>query len=64
MLFLPVSLYPIVVAARQAERYEENEGERSSLLWAGGSAQREEQRGKVVKAALYGLQVFYSFFIM
>ncbi|KAK5134397.1 hypothetical protein LTR08_006577 [Meristemomyces frigidus] len=28
------------------------------------SAQAEEKKGKVVKAALYGLQVFYSFFIM
>ncbi|KAK0258975.1 copper transpport protein [Friedmanniomyces endolithicus] len=28
------------------------------------SAQAEEQKGKVVKAALYGVQVFYSFFIM
>ncbi|KAK1067607.1 copper transpport protein [Friedmanniomyces endolithicus] len=39
--------------------------ERRSLLWAtGSSAQAEEQKGKVVKAALYGVQVFYSFFIM
>ncbi|KAK0298771.1 copper transpport protein [Friedmanniomyces endolithicus] len=28
------------------------------------SAQAEEQKGKVVKAALYGVQVFYSFFVM
>ena len=39
--------------------------ERSSLLWAtGNTAQAEEQKGKVIKAALYGVQVFYSFFIM
>ncbi|KAK3675858.1 copper transpport protein [Recurvomyces mirabilis] len=40
-------------------------GERGSLLGFSGSAvQAEEQKGKVVKAALYGIQVFYSFFIM
>ena len=38
--------------------------ERRSLLWAGSSAQAEEKKGKVIKAALYGVQVFYSFFIM
>ncbi|KAK1823279.1 copper transpport protein [Friedmanniomyces endolithicus] len=44
---------------------EDGGDERRSLLWAtGSSAQAEEQKGKVVKAALYGVQVFYSFFIM
>jgi len=39
--------------------------ESSSLLWSTGqSAQQVEQRSKVVKAAFYALQVFYSFFIM
>ncbi|KAK3648768.1 copper transpport protein [Elasticomyces elasticus] len=39
--------------------------ERSSLLWATGStAQAEEKKGKVIKAAFYAVQVFYSFFIM
>ena len=38
--------------------------ERSSLLWAGGAAQKEQQKGKLVMAAFYGVQVFYSFFIM
>jgi len=33
-------------------------------LWVGSSAQAEEKKGKVVKAALYAVQVFYSFFIM
>ncbi|EMC95245.1 hypothetical protein BAUCODRAFT_35237 [Baudoinia panamericana UAMH 10762] len=28
------------------------------------TAQAEEQKGRLVKAALYGVQVFYSFFIM
>merc|ERR1711988_1604594 len=28
------------------------------------TAEAEEKKGKVVKAALYGIQVFYSFFIM
>ena len=40
------------------------DGEGSSLLWAGNAAQAEERKGKLVKAALYGVQVFYSFFIM
>lgn len=41
-------------------------GEQSSLLWmtAGNTAEAEEKKGKIVKAALYGIQVFYSFFIM
>lgn len=38
--------------------------ELSSLPWSGRNARTEEQRAKIVKAALYGLQVFYSFFIM
>ena len=39
------------------------ENERSPL-WSGNAAAAEEQKGKLVKAALYGIQVFYSFFIM
>nr|OQO30581.1 hypothetical protein B0A51_01207 [Rachicladosporium sp. CCFEE 5018] len=39
-------------------------GERSSLLWVGQGRGAEEQTGRVVKAAFYGVQVFYSFFIM
>jgi len=42
----------------------EGDGEHSSLLWAGQSARAERQKGKLVKSVLYGLQVFYSFFIM
>jgi hypothetical protein len=38
--------------------------ERHSLLTAGNSVVSEEKKGKTVKAALYGVQVFYSFFIM
>jgi hypothetical protein len=38
--------------------------ERSSLLWAGNAAEAEEKTGRLVKAAFYGVQVFYSFFIM
>ena len=38
--------------------------ERHSLLATGNAAAAEEKKGKTVKAALYGLQVFYSFFIM
>lgn len=38
--------------------------ESSSLLWPGRSARGVERRSKLVKAALYAIQVFYSFFIM
>lgn len=37
---------------------------RSSLLWSGKNAQQAETKVKLVKAALYAVQVFYSFFIM
>ncbi|KAF2772026.1 hypothetical protein EJ03DRAFT_387836 [Teratosphaeria nubilosa] len=48
-----------------ARKGADDEGERSSLLRVvGGSVRAEEQKGKVVKAVLYGIQVFYSFFIM
>ncbi|KAL8823016.1 MAG: hypothetical protein Q9191_006263 [Dirinaria sp. TL-2023a] len=36
----------------------------SSLLWSGKNAQQAETKVKLVKAALYAVQVFYSFFIM
>jgi len=38
--------------------------ERSSLLAPGSSVAAQKKRGKVIKAAFYGVQVFYSFFIM
>ncbi|CAK1364187.1 unnamed protein product [Cercospora beticola] len=39
--------------------------ERSSLLWIPGTQSvSEEKKGKLIKAILYGVQVFYSFFIM
>lgn len=38
--------------------------ERSSLLWSGKGAGQQEKKAKVVKAAFYAAQVFYSFFIM
>jgi len=40
------------------------DNESSSLLWPGRSARVVERKSKVIKAALYALQVFYSFFIM
>jgi len=33
-------------------------------MWSGRTAQEVEQRSKIVKGALYAVQVFYSFFIM
>lgn len=38
--------------------------EASSLLVGWDSKRAAEQRGKIVLAALYAVQVFYSFFIM
>ena len=43
---------------------EDDSSERSSLLLPGSSAAAQERTAKTVKAALYGVQVFYSFFIM
>lgn len=40
------------------------DNESSSLLWPGRSVRVVERRSKMIKAALYALQVFYSFFIM
>jgi len=38
--------------------------ESSSLLWPGRTRAQVERSSKIYKAALYGIQVFYSFFIM
>ncbi|KAK3072607.1 copper transpport protein [Teratosphaeriaceae sp. CCFEE 6253] len=51
-------------AVREASRRYE---QRLAAMVEGGprsTAQAEEKRGRVVKAALYAVQVFYSFFIM
>lgn len=47
-----------------AEAEEDGTGESSSLLWSGRNAVEAERQGRVVKAGLYAVQVFYSFFIM
>ncbi|KAJ9648357.1 copper transpport protein [Coniosporium tulheliwenetii] len=41
-----------------------DDGESSSLLWPGRTRGEAEQRSRMVKAAFYAVQVFYSFFIM
>ncbi len=33
-------------------------------MWSGKGAGQQEKKVRVVKAALYAVQVFYSFFIM
>ena len=38
--------------------------ERSSLIWSGKDASQQQKRERVIKAAFYAVQVFYSFFIM
>jgi len=40
------------------------DGEESSLLWPGQSQEEHDKRARIVKAAFYAVQVFYSFFIM
>ena len=44
--------------------YPANEDEPRSSSWLGKSAAQKEQQTKIVKAAFYAVQVFYSFFIM
>ncbi|MCJ1378187.1 hypothetical protein MMC17_001283 [Xylographa soralifera] len=41
-----------------------DEDEPSSYKWLGKGAGAAEQRTKLIKAAFYAVQVFYSFFIM
>ena len=43
---------------------DDGDQERSSLLWSGKTARKTETKVKLIKAALYAVQVFYSFFIM
>lgn len=38
--------------------------QRSSLLWSGRGRVDAEVKAKLIKAAFYAVQVFYSFFIM
>ncbi|KAK2865181.1 hypothetical protein FQN49_003827 [Arthroderma sp. PD_2] len=45
-------------------QYETVVHEGSSLLFSARTARGTERQGKVVRAALYAAQVFYSFFIM
>jgi hypothetical protein len=40
------------------------EDESSSLLWVGSQRRSAEKTSDIIKAALYAVQVFYSFFIM
>jgi len=42
----------------------QDDAESSSLLWAGNAGQQPGRQSKMVKAMLYAVQVFYSFFIM
>lgn len=47
-----------------AKVYPADEDEPRSFRWLGKSAAQREQQTKIVKAAFYAAQVFYSFFIM
>ncbi|MCJ1409199.1 hypothetical protein MMC19_003277 [Ptychographa xylographoides] len=42
----------------------QDENESSSFKWLGRSTGQAEQKTKMIKAAFYAVQVFYSFFIM
>lgn len=61
-------LYSVLDAQPWAKTTHQDDGddgqERSSLLWSGKGAGQQEKKVRLVKAALYALQVFYSFFIM
>lgn len=52
--------------AAELAGYGADDGERRSFFArrAGNALAAEEKKGRIVKAALYGVQVFYSFFIM
>lgn len=43
---------------------DDDDQERSSLLWSGKDVGQREKKVRLVKAGLYAVQVFYSFFIM
>jgi len=47
-----------------AKVYPAGEDEPRSFRWLGKNAAQREQQTKIVKAAFYAVQVFYSFFIM
>ncbi|KAH9873529.1 hypothetical protein IAQ61_004153 [Plenodomus lingam] len=53
-----------VVEGRRSGDVRDITGESSSLLGPGRNAGKAEQQHKIVKAALYAVQVFYSFFVM
>ncbi|KAL8829044.1 MAG: hypothetical protein Q9170_006346 [Blastenia crenularia] len=46
------------------EADDDNVRERSSLLRSGKNAGEAEKKQKLIRAAFYAVQVFYSFFIM
>ena len=63
LLILDLSVFRLRSLVSEADD-EDNRSEASSLLWVGRNAQSVEKQTKMVKAAFYALQVFYSFFIM
>lgn len=53
------------VRSSRAKGCQDDDGqEASSLLWSGRNQDNAQRKVKAVKAALYAVQVFYSFFIM
>jgi len=66
--YLPTSWRPFAYAhhLQSLKGDEEEQEERSSLLTPppGNAVAAQAKTGKTLKAALYGVQVFYSFFIM
>lgn len=43
---------------------DEDDTERTPFLWTGRQQVEVSKRAHVIKAIFYGVQVFYSFFIM
>jgi hypothetical protein len=57
-------LYCRINIAKPGIRNKDDDQEESSLLASGRSAADAYAKTKTIKAALYAIQVFYSFFIM
>lgn len=54
-----------LVRSSKAKGFEDDAGQEASLLlWPGRNQDNAQRKAKAVKAALYAVQVFYSFFIM
>jgi len=56
--------YEVYVEKQKDDLPNEDDTERTPFLWTGRQQVEVSKKAHVIKAALYGCQVFYSFFIM